>query len=173
MPIISLVVGLLVFALVCLVMLGHRIERKRQEDIELSRLVRQRRSQPSVPVDLDSILEPSKLTAREINEGFAKVRREREARSAPYPTPSRNQRYDNTEPVNPLHIAGQYPTPSRSYDCAVIGLDMAEAADRTVVHHCSAPSSYSLGGSDSYGGSSDGGYSSSSCDSSSSSSGCD
>lgn len=157
MPIIILVSALLVSALVCLVVLGHHIERQRQSKAELER-----------------ILKPSKFTAREINEGFAKVRREREARSAAYyPTSSRGQRYDDTEPANPLHIAAPYPTFSRSDDCAVIGVDMAAAADRTVVHHCSAPSSYSHGGSDSYGGSSDGGYSSSSCDSSSSSSGCD
>lgn len=157
MLIICIVVALLVSALMCLVVLGHHIERQRQSKAELER-----------------ILKPSNFTAREINEGFAKVRREREARGAAYPTPSRGRRYDDTEPANPLHITAPYPTYSRSDDCAAIGVDMAAAADRTVVHHCSAPSSYSHGGSDSYScSSSDGGYSSPSCDSSSSSSGCD
>lgn len=170
MLIICLVVAMLVSALVCLVMLGHRIERQRQEDIELSRLVRQRRNQPSISVDLDSP-EPTQA----LKDDFKRFQRAKSAdgRTFHFDPYAGKSRYDETEPVNPLHITAPYPTPSRSDDCAVIGLDMAAAADRTVVHHCSAPSSYSYGGSDNYSGSSDGGYSSSSCDSSSSSSGCD
>lgn len=158
MPIICIVVALLVSALVCLVMLGHHIERQRQSKSELERLI------ANAP-------EPTQA----LKDDFNRFKRAKSAdgRSFYFDPGAGKSRYDDTEPANPLHIAAPYPTFSRSDDCAVIGVDMAAAADRTVVHHCSAPSSYSHNSSDSYSGSSDSGYSSSSCDSSSSSSGCD
>lgn len=158
MLIICIVVALLVSALMCLVVMGHHIERQRQNKIMLDRLI----ANPPEPTQA-------------LKDDFNRYQRAKSAdgRSFYFDPGAGKSRYDDTEPVNPLHIAAPYPTPSRSDDCAFICVDMAEAADRTVVHHCSAPSSYSHGGSDSYGGSSDGGYSSSSCDSSSSSSGCD
>ncbi len=159
MLIICIVVALLVSALMCLVVLGHHIERQRQNKIMLDRLI----ENPPWPTQA-------------LKYDFNPLQRAKsaEGRSFYFDPGAGKSRYDDTEPANPLHITAPYPTYSRSDDCAVIGVDMAAAADRTVVHHCSAPSSYSHGGSDSYScSSSDGGYSSPSCDSSSSSSGCD
>lgn len=174
MLIICIVVALLVSALLCLVMLGHHIERQRQRDIVFARLVRQRRIQPCVKVDLDSTLEPVDATTHLMGSAVNRSRLLNAKAQIDQMRKSLNRRYDDAEPANPLHFAAPYQTPSRSNDCAAIGVDMAAAADRTVVTHCHAPSSYSHGGSDSYScSSSDSSYSSSSCDSSSSSSGCD
>lgn len=54
MLIICIVVALQVLARICVVALGHHIERQRQIDIIIARLVRQRRIQPCVKVDLEA-----------------------------------------------------------------------------------------------------------------------
>lgn len=119
--IIAITVAALAAMFAVLVMVAHRIERRRQAKIELAlidRIIATRR----------------RRTAAEINaawgeavEGYARKARD-----------SRITHADGTASFC-LAAASHYPARHKADDCRVIGMDMAQAADRTIVQHMRKP----------------------------------